>query len=84
MLPLIATLYVYPRVKTDTVPLMLLMGFVSALWASSLGTRLGEWFRPVAAEAVVVPRGALRGTAIALAAAVGFMAWFIGTATPPV
>jgi hypothetical protein len=84
MLPLIATLYVYPRVNTDTVPLMLLMGFVSALWASSLGTRLGEWFRPVAAEAVVVPRGALRGTAIALAAAVGFMVWFIGTATPPV
>ena len=84
MLPLVAALYVYPRVTVDTVPLMVLMGFVSALWASSLGARLGERFRPVATEAVVVPRGALRGTAVALAVAVGFMVWFIGTATPPV
>ena len=83
MLPLIATLYVYPRVSVDTVPLMLVMGLVSALWASALGARLGEWFRPVAAEAVVVPRNALRGTALALATAVVFMVWFIGTATPP-
>jgi hypothetical protein len=85
MLPLIAALYVYPRVTTGTVPLMLVMGWVSGLWGSWLGGRLGEWFRPMAAEVTaVVPVGALRGSAVALAVAVAFTVWFVGTATPPV
>jgi hypothetical protein len=85
MVPWIAALYVYPRVTLETVPLMVAMGGVTALWACFLGGRLGERFRPVAAEAdVAVPRGAWRAPAVALGVAVTFMVWFIATATPPV
>jgi hypothetical protein len=83
-LPLLAALYLYPRVTLETVPPMLAVGALSALWACWLGTRLGERFGPsVAATQVEVPGRVPWPSYLVLTGAVGFMAWFIVTATPP-
>jgi hypothetical protein len=83
-LPLLAALYVYPRVVAETIPAMLGIGLVVALWATYLGSGLGELSRPAASpSAVAVPvRVSPMGVA-AVAGVVAFMVWFIATATPP-
>jgi hypothetical protein len=83
-LPLIASLYLYPRIGVETVPVMLAIALVSALWAAYLGASLGERCAPVGAEAAVrEPRVGAPATAAALLGALAFTVWFIATATPP-
>jgi hypothetical protein len=85
-LPLLGRLYVYPQVSPTTLPAMLIMGFVTALWASWLGGRLGEALRPRRSKAPArarESRGAMRGPTTALVLLIVFMAWFVITATPP-
>lgn len=85
-LPLIGTLYVYPELSQSTLPWMLGMGFVTALWASWLGGYLGEVLSPRHSAVPVSSRqarGIIRGPTTALVLTIAFMAWFVVTATPP-
>ncbi len=85
-LPLVSALFVYPEVSARALPMMLLMTLVMAAFASWSGTRLGDGLtahsEPPKEAAKTLP---LRwATPLGLALVLGFVAYYIGTAAPPV
>lgn len=84
-LPLLSQWLDYPRVTTDTVPLMALAGLLMAWWSAWLGNTAGEALHAIPRESatVVQPRLVWVGVGALAAYAVLSLA-FILTASPPV
>ena len=84
-LPLLSGLFVYPEVSTTTLPMMLLMVFVLALFAGWAASTLGNTLATRHKHVERTTGRTLEWTApLALALMLGFVIFFIGTATPPV
>lgn len=85
-LPLLSALFVYPEVSPETFPMMLAMVLVMAVFAgwaaSTLGDTLATRNKHVGDK--TNGRTARWATPLALALMLGFIIFFIGTATPPV
>ncbi len=85
-LPLISQIMVYPRVNAGTVPVMILMSVMLALFCAPVGAAVGGWLggvdRPAQAEIVDAGRAVWIGAA-ALLASLAFVIWFVATAIPP-
>lgn len=88
-IPLIPTLIIYPRLNADTLPAMILGTLIFALGTGWLGAKIGVFlgsFQPDASQqsAPADERRTMLVGLGALFAAVAFIIYFIGTATPPV
>lgn len=86
-LPAIPLMLIYPRINATTVPPMILFGLIMALWSGWVGARTGAWFgaldRPAQETISLRGRPAWVGTG-ALVGLMGFLVFFIVTASPPV
>jgi hypothetical protein len=86
-LPIIPLFLLYPRIIAETVPMMVLMGVLLALWSGWVGARLGGWvynFAPRVETAETVNMRAIWIGVGALAFFVIAVAVYIVTAPPPV
>jgi hypothetical protein len=88
-IPLIPTLLIYPRLNETTLPAMIVGTLIMALGAGWLGGKIGAFFGSFDQSEAKDPAPASeRRTMLiglgALFAAIAFIIYFIGTATPPV
>lgn len=84
--PLIAQWMVYPRVNTETLPMMIIMSLVVGAASGWVGARVGGFLAFFDRRSIPETAGGQRSAwlgAAALAAAAVFLAYMIATATPP-
>lgn len=85
-LPLLSSLYIYPRVNLQTLPPMVIISTLVGLGLGWVGTRLGRYLAEENKGLEPLPSRPVLPwlTPTALIALVGFIIAFIATATPPV
>ncbi len=85
--PLLPQFLSYPRVNAVTLPGIVGMSLVLAVWGGWLGRAVGDWLqaqaRPAGVQGAVPARVVWVGAGV-LAAFAAFTFYFIATATPPV